>query len=69
MTAVVAGALFAALIAVFGALAGLVVERFLRSFGRLWCDSTEWELEFMASSEDAYGNLVNRCTLQLGTTL
>lgn len=48
--------LLAALIGVFGALAGLVVERFLRSFGRLWCESSGWELEFVAE-ENEYGEV------------
>lgn len=47
--------LLAALIGVFGVLAGLVAERFLRSFGRLWCEPSEWDLKFM-TGKDFYGN-------------
>jgi hypothetical protein len=37
-----------------GVFLGLVGERFLRSFGRLWCEPSNWELKFM-SGMNAYG--------------
>ena len=46
--------LLAASIGVSGALAGLVVERFLRSFGRPWCVPSGWELKFM-TPHNVYG--------------
>ncbi len=47
----------AALIGVSGVLAGLVMERFLLSFARLWCEPSGWELKFM-SPQNAYGDAV-----------
>ena len=47
----------AALIGVSDVLAGLIVERFLRSFGRLWYAPSGWELKFM-SPQNAYGDTV-----------
>lgn len=46
--------LLAALIGVSGALAGLVVERFLRSFGRMWCEPSGWEMKFLSNFNE-YG--------------
>lgn len=48
--------LLAALIGVFGGLSGLLVERFLRSFGRLWCEPSEWDLKFLRESPEDYGS-------------
>jgi len=47
--------LVAALIGVSDALAGLVVERFLRSFRRLWCEPSDGELKFV-SLQDFYSD-------------
>lgn len=47
--------LLAALIGVFGALAGLVVERLLRTLGRLWCEPAGWKLEFMVRNRERGG--------------
>jgi len=38
-----------------GVLAGLVVERFLRSFGRLWCEPSEWKMKFVAEGDPMGG--------------
>lgn len=47
----VTATLLAATIGVFGALAGLVVERLLRSWGRLWCAPSGWTMSFTAWQE------------------
>lgn len=47
--------LLAALTAGSFALAGLVIERFLRSFGRLWCESSGWEMRFVAEGDPMGG--------------
>ncbi len=47
--------LLAALIGVFGALSGLVVERLLRALGRMWCEPAGWKLKFMVRNHTERG--------------
>jgi hypothetical protein len=51
----VSGQLLAALIGGGLALLGVFVERFLRSFGRLWCEPSNWKLRFIGG-QDPYGS-------------
>jgi hypothetical protein len=52
----VSAQIVAALIGGGLALTGLVVERLLRTWGRLWCEVSDWELTFM-SGEKVGGTL------------
>jgi hypothetical protein len=47
--------LLASLIGVVGVLSGLVVERLLRTAGRIWCEPTEWETHFENTGVDGFG--------------
>jgi hypothetical protein len=43
--------LLASFIGVIGALSGLVVERLLRTAGRVWCEPTDWEKTHLENRE------------------